>query len=325
MNKSIQEIAANENMNYGETTRDQVLKEEVLRQIMYTESEQLSVGTEVVGTRQLQNRTIDFSYPGEASAEYPVDHDASTERQRITWNEFSMKLYQGQTRYMITDGARLDQSEDIQMDRTRRRGAEALQRRKDENILATLHNGSVSETHEQLPSGNEWNQDNVDIVDELWAMWKEILVNAPLTSMDVNNFSLILPVEIWAELNQTELINNVQQRLRDYLGQTFGFSMFPTKMGMHKDHRYNLQDSAIMLIPGEETAIHGVLDPSTARARGVPLTENERKFARGEEWLIKQWFNTKVFEHESGAADASPRIATRDNINKNVTSGDYKA
>jgi hypothetical protein len=317
MNAGIEEIAANENMNYGETNRDQVLKEEVLRQVLYTEAGQLTVGTNVIGTDQLSSLSVDFTYPGEASAEYPVDHDATTERQRITWSEFSMKLYQAQTRYAITDGAKLEGMSDMQMPRTRRRASEALARRKDENILKTLEEGAVSENTESLPSGDEWDQDNVDIVDELWDMWTDILVNAPLNSMDVSNFAVILPVEIWAQLNQTELINNVQQRLRDYLGQTFGFEMYPTKMGMHDDHNANLQDTAIMMVPGGDTAVHATLDPQVASNAGVPLTEQRRNFARGEEWLVKQWFNTKVFSHESGEDDVSPRISVRQNINSN--------
>ena len=317
MNQSIEEFAANANMNYGETTRDQVLKEEIIRQVLYTESGQLTVGNQVVGTDQLSSLSVDFTYPGEASAEYPVDHDATTERQRITWSDFSMKLYQAQTRYAITDGAKLEGMAEMQMDRTRRRASEALARKKDENILKTLEEGAISENDETLPAGNEWNQDNVDMVDELWDMWTDILVNAPLNDMNVSNFSVILPIEIWAELNQTELINNVQQRLRDYLGQTFGFSFYPTKMGMHNDNDVDLQDSVIMLIPGGETAVHATLDPQVAASRGVPLTEQRRNWAQGEEWLIKQWFNTKVFEHESGDADASPRIAVRRNVNKN--------
>ena len=317
MNARIEEIAANSNMNYGENNRDQVLKREVLRQVLYTESSQLTVGNQVIGNQTLDSLSLDFTYPGEASADYPVDHSAQTERQRITWSEFSMKLYQAQTRYAITDDAKLEGMSDMQMNRMRRRASEALARRKDENILKTLEEGAISENDQTMPSGNEWNQDTVDMVDELWDMWTDILINAPLNDMDIQNFSVILPIEIWAELNQTELINNVQQRLRDYLGQTFGFSMYPTKMGMHDDHNVDLQDTVIMLIPGGDTAVHATLDPGVASSRGVPLTEQRRNWARGEEWLVKQWFNTKVFEHESGSADASPRISVRRNVNMN--------
>lgn len=332
-NEDLEQIMA-ARMNRGDTTRDEVLKEELVRQLLYTESGSLSVGTEVIGTQTMTNRSVEFAYPGEMSAEYPVSMDTQADRQRIDWSEFSIRLHRANVRYGISDGAKLEGMGETQMDRTRRRASEALARRKDENILGTLAGGAFSENE---ASDDPWDLDpsngGRDMVDALWEMWKDIVVNAPVNTMDTFDMAVILPAEVYVEINKLEMINNIQQRMRDYLGQAFGFSIYPTKLGMHDDDQpekydgpgtsdhsnYAPQDTAIMLQAGSDTALHGELSAQTAAARNVPLVEQERQFGKGEQFIVSQWFNTAVMEHESGEAGKSPRISVRTNVNSNYT------
>lgn len=312
-NNSIHEIADD-----GQTTEDQVYRKQIVRELLYRQAGNLSVGTQVVGNTTFDTLDVQFNYPGEMSADYPVDQDSTGNRQRISWENFDMTLQRGQSRYFIADSAKLRGVDNMQFEMTQQRSAEAMARRKDENILGTLSNGAPSSNDESLPAGNEWDQDDVDIVDELHSMWTDILVNAPINNANISNFAVVLPIEIWAEINQVELINNVQQQIKDYLGTTFGFSMYPTKLGLHDDDQIDLQDTAIMMIPGQETALHGILSDSAADEAGVPLVEQERQTGKGDEYLVNQWFNTAVMEHESATSDTTPRIATRTNVNSNA-------
>lgn len=310
MNQSIYHMADDQGM----TTSDQVIKKDIIRRLMYTQANNLSVGTQIVGTETIDSLDIEFEYPGEMSAQYPVAMDSVTERERISWNRFEMSLEQGQSRYFMTDSAKLRGVSNLQQRMTSRRSGEALARRKDENIIGTIKDAAISENEEAIPNGEEWDQDTTDLVEEFRQMWEEILVNAPLSNLDVRNFSVVLPVRIWTQLNTLELINNVQQQMKDYLGQTFGFSLWPTKLGMHEDDKVDLQNTAIMIIPGSETAIHGQLSTSAASSAGVPLVETERAFGKGEDYLVKQWFNTGIMEHESAEAGKTPRVSVRTNV-----------
>jgi hypothetical protein len=307
-NDSIHQIAAGE----GESTEDQVYRKQIVRELLYRQAGNLSVGNQIVGNTTFDTLDVQFNFPGEMSAEYPVAQDSSTSRQRITWEEFDMTLRRGQTRYFIADSAKLRGVDDMQFEMTQERAGEAMARRKDENILGTLADGATSENTD---STADWTQDSTDVVDQMHDMWTDILVNAPINNMNISNFSVVLPVEVWAETNQVELINNVQQQLQEYLGQTFGFSIYPTKLGMHEDDQVDMQDTAFMMIPGQETAIHGVLSEDAANAEGVPLVEEERQTGKGDEYVVNQWFNTSVMEHESGGADETPRIAVRNGVN----------
>lgn len=309
-NESIYQIAA------GETTEDQVYRMQVLRELLYKQSGNLSVGTQVVDETTFDVLDVQFSHPGEMTADYPVQQDAVTNRQRIDWQEFDMSLQRGQTRYFMADSAKLRGVGNIQQDRSQRRAAEAMARRKDENILETLNDGATAENTDT--AANAWNSDNADVVEYLYEMWTDILTTAPINNANINNFAVLMPIEIWTELNQVELINNVQQQIRNYLGQTFGFSMYPTKLGYNDDDQFDHRDTVTMLIPGDETAIHGVLSEDAASSAGVPLVEEERVTGRGEEYMISQWFNTSILEHESGSSGESPRIAVRNDVNTNV-------
>ncbi|QLG30170.1 hypothetical protein HUG10_21520 (plasmid) [Halorarum halophilum] len=311
-NDTIENIAS-----FGETTEDDVLRREVVRELLYKQAGNLSVGTQLVDTTTFNMLDVKFDYPGEMSAEYPVAQDTTVDRQKITWNEFDMSLQQGEGRYFIADSAKLRGMGDLQQRFTQQRQGEALARRKDENILETLLGGAPSSNDDTQAGGDEWDTANADIVEEMTGMWTDILTNAPINNANIGNFSVVLPIEIWAELNQVELINNVQQQLREYLGSTFGFSIYPTKLGLHEDDQVNLQDEAIMMIPGDETAIHGVLSDEAANSAGVPLVEQERIAGRGEEYIVSQWFNTAIVEHEGAGSGESPRIAVRRNINSN--------
>lgn len=307
-NEDIHQIAAD-----GQSTEDHIYRKQIVRELLYRQAGNLSVGTQIVGNTEFDTLDVQFNFPGEMSAEYPVAQDSSSSRNRITWEEFDMTLRRGQTRYFIADSAKLRGVDDLQFEMTQERAGEAMARRKDENILGTLKDGATAENTDS--NAPDWTADSTDIVSELHNMWTDILVNAPINNMNINNFAVVMPVEVWAETNQVELINNVQQQLQEYLGQTFGFSMFPTKLGLHEDDKVNMQDTSFMMIPGQETALHGILSESAASAEGVPLVEEERQTGKGDEYVVNQWFNTQVMEHESGGADETPRIAVREGVN----------
>lgn len=325
-NDDLEKIIANR-MYRGDTTRDQVLKEEIVREILYTESGSISVGTELVDVQEMPQRAVNFTYPGEMTAQYPVAPDTVGDRQRLTWEEFSMRLKRAQIRYGIADETKLAGMADLQMDTTQERASEALARRKDENILGTLADGAYSENQLSYAAGEEWNNDDFEtsnIIDGLFEMWRKIIINTPIQSLDTFNMAVVLPAEVYTEVNKLELINNVQQQIEDFLGRAFGFQLFPTKVGMHPDDQvearygYDLQDTAIMVIPGSDTAIHGELSAETAAEQGVPLVEEERQFGKGEQFIVSQWFNTGVMSHESQTEGQSPRIAIAEGINVNA-------
>jgi hypothetical protein len=323
-NESLQQLMANRhNMGTkGDTTSDQVLKEEVVRRLLYTESGALSVGEQLVGTENMNQLGVDFEYPGETTAKHPIANDTLVDRQRITWERFSMRLRRGQTRFFMSDGAKLEGMAEMHLDRMRRRSSEALARRKDENILGRLYNGAWSENRDDM-AGEHWDDDGTDMIDELFEMWKELQIATPVSDLETSSYAVVLPAEIYIEMHKLELINDIQQQLKDAIGQMFDFTFYGTKLGFHPDDQaydkydYKAQDTAMMLIPGSDTALHGVLSPEAASSAGVPLAESERVYGAGEDYYVTQWFETGIMEHESSNEGETPRISVRTGVNSN--------
>lgn len=308
----------------GDHTRDEVLKPEIVREIIYAQSGVMSVGTELVPTRQMNQKEISWAYPGSTTAEYPVAPDTLADRQRFSWNEFSMDLKRGQTRYFISDDAKLSGMADTQAQRAASEASRALARRKDENILGTLSDAAYSENN--MAASEAWNNGTDSsmntMIDELWEMWEGILENTPVSDMSADTMAVVLPATVYTQLNRTKIVNNIQQRVEDYLNATFNFEFYPNKIGYHADDQLydqygvNMQDTALMVMTGEDTAIHGELSSSAASSAGVPLTEGpNREFGLGEDYLITQWFNTGIMEHETSSAGETPRVAVRSGVN----------
>ena len=161
------------------------------------------------------------------------------------------------------------------------------------------------------------------MIDDLWEMWEEILVNTPLETVETGTLRVVLPIRVYTQLNRLKLINNIQQRTEDYLNQTFDFDFIPTRMHHHEDYQMpdtydgaDIADTAMMVMTGENTAVHGELSEEAASAAGVPLTEGpNREFGLGEDYLITQWFNTGIMEHETGVEGETPRISIRHGVN----------
>lgn len=312
----------------GDHTRDEVLKPEIVREIIYAQSGTLSVGTEIIPTRQMSQKEIRYDYPGSTTAEYPVAPDTLADRQRFSWKSFGMELQRGQTRYFISDDAKLSGMADTQAQRAATEASRALARRKDENILGTLVNGAYSE-NDFGNASEAWNlgtDSSVNtMIDDLWKMWEGILVNSPTDTMDVLNMSVVLPDEVYTQLRRTKVINNIQQRVDNYLDQAFNFNFYPVNIGRHSDSQMqdqygvNMLDTCLMVLEGEDTAIHGELSPSAASSAGVPLTEGpNREFGMGEDYLITQWFNTGIMEHETASEGETPRVAVTTGVNTNA-------
>jgi len=301
-NQTLEEIIqTNASGETGETTSDDVLKHEILREVVYKQSDLISVGTNVLPERSFGELDIEFAFPSEIDAEYPVGENSIVDRSKVTWQEMDISLLQAEARFMITDMAQLRQQDDLQNEMSTRRAAEALAREKDHNILDTLSSGAPSTNTTTLStSDNEnWNGANGDPEKNINDAWTNIFDNSNVNENDLNRSHLIVPSSVFTELNSLQLINNVQQNLRDYIEESLGLNIWFSR---------HLSSDAILSVGGEQTGIHGVLETDE-----IPLVEEQREFGRGRDFLTKQFFNTGIME-DDGLSDQSYRIAKIENV-----------
>ena len=277
----------------GETTSDDVVKANVIKEIIWKQTDLISVGTDIVPERTFNSLDVDFSYPSEIEGEYPVAENSTVDRERLQWNEFDLELHQAEARFMLTDVARVREAEaNLQNEMSVQRAAEAIAKKKDENILTTLLDGGPADNVVDATEG--WNTANGDPEADIVEAWNNIFANSNVNEEDVQNTVVVAPATTFGSLNSLELIGNVQQRVRDYIEDAYGISIRLSR---------TLENDAIVAVQGEQTAIHGVLDHPA-----IDDVETERVFGRGQDWLTRQFFNTAIIEDE-GLDNQSYRIS----------------
>lgn len=297
---SLEKIVAEQDK--GETTSDEVLKRRVLREVIYKQSNLISVGTNIIPEREFGVMDVDFGFPSELEGEYPVGENSIVDREKMTWQEFDLSLEQAEVRYMITDMAKVRGQGQFQNEWSARRAAEAIAKKKDWNIINTLLGGAPTDNVSTLDRGADegWDQSGSpenDIVET----WGNIFQNSNVNEEDAERSHVVVPSGVYAILNKLQMIQNTQQRLRDYIEGSFGVSI-------HFSRFLDDTGDALVVVGGEQTAIHGVYDGSE-----IDLVEEQREMGRGDDRLIRQFFNTAVVEDE-GLDGESYRIAKIENV-----------
>ncbi|RLG45138.1 MAG: hypothetical protein DRN81_02740, partial [Thermoproteota archaeon] len=177
-----------------------------------------------------------------------------------------------------------------------RRLSEALAKAKDDNILETLTSGA----------GNTIDCSNAayDTPEEaIPAAIGKVLEAKGVSDEDIKRIACILPVAHWQKLLKLTTVKNIVTSLAEYFGETYGMKIYPTKYS-------GWTNEGLLLVTGADTAVHGVLRPP----QGVPLVEVKRHAGVGTEYIVRQFFATKVVPEQSGVT-TSKRIVKFTNLN----------
>ena len=302
-NETLEDIIQNVNDpgQPGETTSDDVLKSRVIREVIYRETDLIAVGTDILPERNFDSLDIEFQFPSEINAEYPVGENSIADRSKVTWREMGISLHQAEARFMITDMARLREQDSLQSDISTQRAAEAIAQEKDYNILNVLRQGGPEQNNIELDrSSNEgWDQDDADIENNVIQAWNNIFDHSNVSENDIENSHLVVPSSVFGQLHSLQLINNVQQNLRDYIESSYGLNIHFTR---------TISDDAILAVEGEQTGVHGVLQTDD-----IPMVETDRVMGRGDDVLTRQFFNTGIME-DSGLDSQNFRISVIKNV-----------
>lgn len=277
---------------------DIAIKRELIREVLYKEAAWLSLTREAVPVQDFDGIDVKFSYPTEMSGQYPVAENAkagvSAPMEAV---DFEMTLQQGEVRYYITDYAKLRQLGNYQTEFSRRRAAEKLAELKDMNILQALYGSGGANSGNDASATAAWDTyptaTGVQIAGDIAAAIGRIMQNSNVQLFELRNLVMLVPAEVYGVLLAPVEIENIRQSLASYFGQQYGLKIFPTRTGVNTTYDYHLD--AMVFVNSPNTLIHGVLRAGAP----VPLVEENRVAGRGTEYLIRQFFNTKVVPHSA--------------------------
>lgn len=271
------------------TTSDVAIRREIIRQLVYRKADFISVGVKIVGVQEFDNLDVKFSFPSEAEVEYPVPEFAGADLTQITWTDFSFSLQKAEGRFLVSDEAMIRGVDKVQWQTGIKRLAEAFAKKKDENILDTLASGAGH----TFAASATWDTATASQITTDVSKAVGYILDAPgVTDADMKNIVFVVPLDAWTGLLRILEVEGVRVSMFNWLQQSYGISIMPTK---------HFDTYGIALLKGSDTAIHGVLRPPA----GIPLVEEKRHEGIGTEYIVRQFFATKVVPDSSSTSTSS--------------------
>ena len=304
MNKSLEQILNVEAAAGPFGVGDAVL-EQPLRDFIQLQSDRISVGTKVVGSRTVP--WLDFKwYTGvSGSFTFPLDDAATADPTKIGTENYTVQLSKGQGRCTFLDSVRLRGESFENIDRQQLAIVRGLADTIDNLILDTLHGGAGQTQAATATFGSATADEEADLLNAM----DKIFENGRVSGDEP--MALILPSRARSAFLNTQLYGNVVESLADHMRRVANLTIYYTRdfTGgnlLPGKATAAIEDDAVLLIPGAETA-----EFFQYNGPGFQETELTRLPGVGFDWLLTGYMGCVVHEHQDGAASGkNNRIAT---------------
>ena len=291
----VQEMKAEKKLQA--TFTPDVIKADLIRRVIYKRADYIAQGLQLVGVQNYGTLDVKYQFPAEMTVDYPVAEGARADRKKTTWTTFYMTMEKAEGSFLITDEAIMRQLENVQYETGVRRLAEALAKKKDDNIIDTLAAGALGNS---IAASASWPAAAAtSIPKDVTKAIDKIMAATGVQPEDIKSMGLVLPYRAWSPLLKLTEIENIRYQLADYFNKAWGMTLHPTKNSTLVAGKY-----ALLMIKGADTAIHGVCQPPA----NVPLVEVKRSSdIAGTEYTVRQFFSTKIIP-DSASVTTSTRL-----------------
>jgi len=254
--------------------------EQTLRDFIQLQSTTISVGTKVVGVRTVDWMQFKWYSGVDGTFTYPLDDNAITDPTKVGTSSYTLVLNKGQGRCVFLDSTRLRGESWENLDRQQmgiiRNRADVI----DTNIISSLVTGAGQAV--AVTAGSEWDTTSEDAEGNILSAMDLIFKNGRVSGDEP--LALIVPAELRSTLLNTTLYGNVVESLQDHLGRIGNITVYYSRDS-------NLADTALLLIPGAETA-----EFIQYNGPGFMETELTRLPGVGYDWLLTSYFGTVIHE-----------------------------
>tara|TARA_R110002020_G_scaffold23154_6_gene77473 strand:+ start:1393 stop:2310 length:918 start_codon:yes stop_codon:yes gene_type:complete len=254
--------------------------EQTLRDFIQLQSTTISVGTKVVGVRTVDWMQFKWYSGVDGTFTYPLDDNAITDPTKVGTSSYTLVLNKGQGRCVFLDSTRLRGESWENLDRQQmgiiRNRADVI----DTNIISSLVTGAGQAV--AVTAGSEWDTASEDAEGNILSAMDLIFKNGRVSGDEP--LALIVPAELRSTLLNTTLYGNVVESLQDHLGRIGNITVYYSRDS-------NLADTALLLIPGAETA-----EFIQYNGPGFMETELTRLPGVGYDWLLTSYFGTVIHE-----------------------------
>jgi hypothetical protein len=302
--------AMNVAMADGQITSDVARKANIIESVVERKADLISVGVKVLPTKTYSGMDIAASFPGKLIGEYPLAAGTQARYERVGWTPYSYTLYKFEARWRISAEAKIRQQGQEDQNKAMNAAAGALAFWKDKEVLDKIIAGAYTTNNVTVSTGDEWDSGNPsadpegDIVDA----WNNLIANGYEDESGMSRISLVVPANVYGQINKQMLIGNVQQRIKDYIKSVYSIDVFPTRYTDQITHppgsiytlagaTTGISDDAYMLVYSDKVGELGIMQTNV-----IPMSGGELYNTGDEEWWIRQFFGAKIQPNSSSDA-----------------------
>ena len=298
---------------FGEATFDEVVQLTIIRERIFQESTFLSAADDVIVTRAMDRLEMQIFAPGHGAVQttYPVppENVAPTERaEPVTYNVQNVDLNLAETRYFISDDAKLRGAAGWLEQDSIRIAAEHLAEKRDEHVLTNLK--TLSPTANNVTATGKWESASATPEDDLAKAVSNIVKNSNIPTSQLNKpqaFGLIIPAEAFVGVTKLKLIRNITMPIRDFLETEYKVRIILARKPRDFSGTWPIATEAMVIsLQDRSIGFLGTWDGGGI----VPAQERIRVGGRGEDIITKQWFKwTSLPEPLDGTTTTNARVA----------------
>jgi len=302
----------------GEITFDEVVQLNILREKINARSTHLSVSDRLVVTRPMQGLEAQiFATDSAVSSVYPVSSDSIGVKERsppVKYNKIDASLYMAETRWMISDDAKLRGAWQWTVDDTRERAAQSLAVQRDNHVLTQLKAAAPSGNN--VTAANKWDSANGDVETDIAKTIAKIIDNSDITQTELEQdaaFAVVMPAKAYAAINRLKLIRNINDTVKNFIQTEYKVRVFFSRKPRN-DPAFSSWPIATeaLILPIQNRAI-GFL--GTFDGGGVVPAQIRKRLDRGEEIINHQWFRfTAIPQPFDGSTTTNALIAKIANV-----------
>ncbi len=273
-------------MASGEITSRDIQMADIAKTYIWRKSAELTPGLKMFKEEGFPSIDAKWAFPLEVDGEFPVPEGAVARRKRIEYVQFGATMEMAEFRYMITDWAAARGLTAMTHRDMQRRAAEYIAKCQNRQIVDTLYAGAGATG---VTAADTWDSNSAveDIAGDIVDAWNYI-VDESNVDPEAQPMYLVYPTKCAGQFKALRYINNVQQNLQTYLTATLGIMFMPTRY-YHASSSIGIRDDAMLVVPGSNTMMHKYYTGGQ-----MPMSEVERVFGRGKDFLIKKMFFSKI-------------------------------
>ena len=265
--------------------------EQTLRDFIQLQSNRIAVGTNVVGSRTVPWLNFKWYTGVQGSFSFPIDDAAVVDPTKVGTENYTVQLQKGQGRCVFLDTVRLRGESWDNIDRQQLGIVRARADSMDADILSSLLAGAGQSQAATAAFGSA----SADEESDLLSAMDLVFANGRVSGDEP--MALILPASTRSALLNTQLYGNVVESLADHMKRIANMTIYYTRDYTGGHSTASIEDDAILLIPGAETAEHFAYNGA-----GYQETELTRLPGVGFDWLLTSYMGTVIHEHQDGAA-----------------------